>query len=143
MIGRVMIAVLCGFWLGCDSSDNDNDNGDGNNNTGGNQDTASSGPVTCTANASHDVSTEPGIKTLTATGTITCTGPAFLELEVCVELDGADVICQTVSESGATSLTQTSQVGCFGTKELRAHVRASVDGTTTDHYSKLETLTCR
>ena len=136
MFARAMVGILCGLAVGCD------DDGGGGTDVGGQADT-SAGGVTCTVTAEHEVPIEPGPKTLSATGTITCTGPSALELEVCVELDGSDVMCRTASDSGATTLTRTAEVGCVGTKTVRAHVRATIAGTLEDHYSEIETVDCR
>jgi len=71
-----------------------------------------------------------------AKGTITCTTPHDLHLEVCLqwEVDGVfeDVSCSSRSSSDVTELREQAPVACLGTKTFRTRVAATADGAPLD-----------
>lgn len=130
---RLAAALASVALLGC---------GDGGA-EGGDADASGGGTATCTTTAAIEVSQDPGVKTLTATGAITCAGgTADLALEVCAQLDGSDVICATRSQSGAAQLSEIARTSCLGEKVFRARVVGTVDGVDTEVFSSAQTVQC-
>lgn len=132
----LVVALGCAWMMG----------GCGDDGGGGGEvtsETAGGGAATCTTTASIEVSQGPGLKTLSATGTIECVGgTAELALEVCAQLDGSDVICATRSQSGVTELSERAQTSCIGQKVFRARVVGAVDGVVREVFSDEQTVQC-
>lgn len=129
---RILVTIVVAASL-LMSSCGDDDSNDTTDTTSGdataNPDGASG--LSCTITADLEIqNTAP--KSFKALGSITCTAPATLELEVCAQLGGADAQCESTTSSGVTVLDEDVAIACLGTKTLRARVNASINGQAAD-----------
>ena len=120
LIGASLIISSCGDGSRTDDTA-DSTSGDAAANSN-----AASGP-SCTIAADLEIQSTPP-KSFKAVGSITCTAPATLQIEVCAQLDGADAQCESTTSSGVATLAKDVAIACIGTKALRARVNASVNG---------------
>lgn len=142
-----LVAVVAAVAPGCasddsddsaDSSDDSDDSDDDDTDAADDTDEdemSSDDPPGANCGLEASIVLDSGGATVTATGAVTCDGPASIEVETCVQWDTgggfADISCQTSSQSDVEELVLDHQGSCGITagRPFRARVNASFDGT--------------
>ncbi len=128
---RTVTALVAALLMMPSCGDDDTSNTTTDTTSGDATNPDSTSGLSCTITADLEIQNTPP-KSFKALGSITCTGPATLEIEVCAQLGGVDAQCESSTSSGVTTMAQDVAIACIGTKTLRARVTGSVNGQATD-----------
>lgn len=146
-----LVMVAASVLPGCSSDDSSDssdsaDDADDTDDTDNTNDVQPDAPgVECDLSAA--IVLDSGGATVTATGAVTCDGPAGISVETCVQWDTGsgftDISCQTSSQSDIDELVLDHQASCgiTGGRPFRARVNATVDDSDLEEQLSAE-ITC-